>query len=392
MNVYDFVLIAITILGGFRGYRIGFVRQLGSTLGLVGGIGVSTWLTGLISPHLHGAQSKTVTTFVILVLAIVVCMLVGELIALRIKTATEKKWAHHIDNSAGAGISSITLLLLAWFAGSLWLLGPASSWQNIIQDSAIQKAISTRLPEPSNLLRRANALIEKTPSKKVFVGTEPAPNLKYPVPGIDVFASVRAKSQQATAKILGFGCGGIATGTGFFVDQTHVVTNAHVVSGVAHPKVVDSTGRLHNATAVVFSPENDIAVLRIAERIQLKSLRLDLASPQIGTQVLLPGYPGGGAFTEKTGVLAEKITAAGRDIYGQKETIRKVVALQAHVVQGNSGGPVIDIAGNVVGVVFSTSTTYNNVGYALSNEQVAREILRSPQAKPVTIPPMCSQE
>ncbi len=371
---------------------IGFVRQLGSTVGLVSGVGLSAWLTSLILPHLTGAQSKTATTFVVLVLSIVVCMLIGELIAQRIKAGTEKKWAHRIDNGAGAIISSMTLLLIAWLVASLWLLGPSSSWQNTIQDSLIQRNLSAKLPEPNNLLKQANELIETQHVATVFNGNEPSPDLNFAQPKRATFQAISAKSARATTKILGFGCGGIATGTGFFVDQTHVVTNAHVIAGVAYPKVIDHTGRLHNAVAVVFSPSDDLAVLRLAEAVKVEPLRLELASPEKGTPVFLPGYPGGGSFTEKTGVVAEKITATGKDIFGKPGTIRKVLSLQSNVVKGNSGGPVIDASGNVVGVVFATSTTYNNVGYALANEQVARDILSAPTKQTVSIPNLCSQE
>jgi S1-C subfamily serine protease len=44
------------------------------------------------------------------------------------------------------------------------------------------------------------------------------------------------------------------------------------------------------------------------------------------------------------------------------------------VVPGNSGGPLVDTNGDVIGVVFATSTTYNNVGYALSTQKVVSEV------------------
>jgi S1-C subfamily serine protease len=48
-----------------------------------------------------------------------------------------------------------------------------------------------------------------------------------------------------------------------------------------------------------------------------------------------------------------------------------VYELSAHVIPGNSGGPLIDVHGSVIGVVFAESTTYKDVGYALSTSQIA---------------------
>ncbi len=64
------------------------------------------------------------------------------------------------------------------------------------------------------------------------------------------------------------------------------------------------------------------------------------------------------------GVLAE-FQAEGRDIYGQGLTVRDVYEIQALVRPGNSGGPLVEPDGDVIGVVFSRSTTNSDIGYAL---------------------------
>jgi S1-C subfamily serine protease len=69
-------------------------------------------------------------------------------------------------------------------------------------------------------------------------------------------------------------------------------------------------------------------------------------------------------------VILESFTATGRDIYNQGNTKRSVYSLKADVRQGNSGGPLITTDGTVAGVIFAESTTYEDVGYALTMEQV----------------------
>ena len=60
------------------------------------------------------------------------------------------------------------------------------------------------------------------------------------------------------------------------------------------------------------------------------------------------------------------------DIYGGGTVIRDVLSLRGLIRPGNSGGPVVDSAGHVVGVVFAASVTSSDTGYALSSQQVAR--------------------
>jgi S1-C subfamily serine protease len=69
--------------------------------------------------------------------------------------------------------------------------------------------------------------------------------------------------------------------------------------------------------------------------------------------------------------------AEGRDIYGQGLTVRDVYEIQAIVRPGNSGGPLVQPDGQVVGVVFSRSTTNGDIGYALASPGVLSRVLRA---------------
>lgn len=391
MNVVDLLLFVVAALGLYRGFRIGLVRQLGSTLGFIGGVSLNLWATPKLLPLVNSTGNKTILSLVVLIISIGMMMLMGEIIAEKIKTKATTKWIHRVDTYFGSVMSSITSVLLVWIVLAISLLGPSSWLQETAQKSLIFRNISNRLPSPTVLLKEANRFVEQG-GKTAFDGVEPSASAKYPQPNTDIFKDVIDMSSQATVKIEGFGCGGIATGSGFFITNNLVVTNAHVIAGVAHPKVVDHRGHLYNSKPVVFSPQDDLAVLRLSTPANVKPLTLDLAESAAGSPVLLPGYPGGGDFVIKTGVITEKILAAGKDIYHREPINRNVYGLQAVIVHGNSGGPVIALSGKVVGVVFATSTAYNNIGYALANEQVARDILSSPSAKAISLPSLCSQE
>ena len=72
--------------------------------------------------------------------------------------------------------------------------------------------------------------------------------------------------------------------------------------------------------------------------------------------------------------MTEEITAIGKDIYNNGSVTRGVYALDANVLPGNSGGPLLGPGGQVIGVVFSRSTVYPNVGYALTSPGVLARV------------------
>jgi S1-C subfamily serine protease len=150
------------------------------------------------------------------------------------------------------------------------------------------------------------------------------------------------------------------------------VTNAHVVAGIRSPQVVDSSGT-HGASAVLFDPELDVAVLRVPGLVE-PGLHLDDQLVGRGTTGAVLGYPGGGPFTaDPAGVMAA-FQATGLDIYGRSQTVRMVYELDAVIRPGNSGGPLVDTRGDVLGVVFARSTTNGEVGFALASPAVLSKV------------------
>jgi S1-C subfamily serine protease len=166
-------------------------------------------------------------------------------------------------------------------------------------------------------------------------------------------------------------------GSGFVVGKGLVATNAHVVAGINSPQVVDRNGT-HAATTIWFDPDLDFAVLRTSNLAGSKlPLKTTIASRGEAAGVL--GYPGGGGFKAGQAAILDEFTAIGRNIYNEGRTTRDVYSVQAMVVPGNSGGPLVDAHGYVIGVIFATSTSYSNVGYALTLRQVVAELNQAQQ-------------
>jgi S1-C subfamily serine protease len=102
-----------------------------------------------------------------------------------------------------------------------------------------------------------------------------------------------------------------------------------------------------------------------------------------GTQGAVIGYPGGSHEAVVPAVVDGEVTAEGRDIYNQNLVTRQIFVLQASVHPGNSGGPLIDLKGRVLGMVFATSASDANQSYALTDDEIQPDI-RDAMANPST--------
>jgi S1-C subfamily serine protease len=178
-------------------------------------------------------------------------------------------------------------------------------------------------------------------------------------------------AESETLKIQGYGCGGIVFGSGFPVGPGLVLTNAHVVAGTQGTTVRNSAGRSLPARVVLFDSQRDVAILYVP---RLALAPLPEAGAGRGTEGAAIGYPGGGAEQVSPAVVNGEVKAEGRDIYGQQLVVRSIWILQAKVEPGNSGGPLVDLKGNAIGVIFAASTSSPGQAYALTDAEVQPDI------------------
>jgi S1-C subfamily serine protease len=157
-------------------------------------------------------------------------------------------------------------------------------------------------------------------------------------------------------------------GSGFVYAPDRVMTNAHVVAGVGNP-TVDVGGSSETGRVVYYDPQTDVAVIAVPTGT-IRPLRLT-SSTSPGEGVAILGYPQNGPYDVEVGRVRADQRLRSPDIYGHGTVIREVLSLRGLIRPGNSGGPVVDSAGRVVGVVFAASVTNSDTGYALSSDQVS---------------------
>lgn len=156
---------------------------------------------------------------------------------------------------------------------------------------------------------------------------------------------------------------GVAAGTGMIISRSgEVLTNNHVIRGATHFKVVDvTTHRRYNATVAGYSVALDIAVLHLAHASQLQTIKLaPAARVRVGQAVVARGNAQGrgGAPTAAPGrILALHRQIVARDDAGDSETLKNVIATDAHVEPGDSGGPLENAWNRAIGMVTAGSVS-----------------------------------
>jgi putative serine protease PepD len=164
-----------------------------------------------------------------------------------------------------------------------------------------------------------------------------------------------------------------AQGSGFVYDDSgHVVTNYHVVDGASSVRVTFADGSKYTANVVGSDPSTDLAVLKVdAPAAEFHPLRLgDSNALSVGDGVVAIGSPFGLEETVTSGI----VSALNRTISSQSSySIAGVIQTDAAINHGNSGGPLLNLSGDVVGVtnqIESESGGSDGVGFAIPSNTV----------------------
>ncbi len=171
----------------------------------------------------------------------------------------------------------------------------------------------------------------------------------------------------------------IAGGSGFLVTADGIiVTNKHVVSDpTATYTAIANNGKKYPAKILATDPANDVALIKI-DGGNFPTLKLgNSSSLQIGQTVVAIGNSlGQFSNTVSKGIvsgLGRNLTASGG--FGESEQLTNIIQTDAAINLGNSGGPLLDIDGNVIGVNVAMAQGAQNIGFALPSDQIKKIIL-----------------
>jgi S1-C subfamily serine protease len=182
------------------------------------------------------------------------------------------------------------------------------------------------------------------------IGLTPHQIYERDAPGVAFVTSTIVRQTESPFGFGGERQQGQATGSGFVINKDGtILTNYHVVENAVKVTVSFEHGKTVEAKVVGKDPSNDLAVLRIpTEGLTLHPLALgDSSKAQVGDPVLAIGNPFGLDRTLTTGV----VSAIQREITAPNGfTIQNVLQTDAPINPGNSGGPLLNSAGEVIGI------------------------------------------
>ncbi len=369
MDLLDWIIIFLTVASAIHGLRLGAAVQLFSFGGLLGGLIIGIALVSAVAPHTHGHMR----TFLALVLLLVPCALlwaVGRQIGGRLWGRMQGHTVAHLDSAAGAAIAMAGTLVFVWVLAAILVNSPIPTISDQIQSSAIIRGVSGVMPQVPTELASLEHLLNQDGFPLADINLE-GPEVPVKMPSsLEVKAAVDVAG-DSTVQVVAYGCDDgdiVENGSGFVAKGDLVVTNAHVVAGSSRIEVHDQV-QSFTASVVLFDPEFDIAVLRVPGLTD-PALRLDPHFVGRGTKAVVLGFPGGGPFDAQPAGVLQRLDAVGTDIYDEHETTRWVYELEALVRPGNSGGPLVEPNGLVIGVVFSRSAANDHIGFALNSPGV----------------------
>lgn len=376
MNVLDWCLVALVGIYALSGYWQGFITGAFATAGLLCGGLFGVWVAPVALGDAKPSLWVSLGALFIVILAASIGQALLQFVGSRLRARIKWQPVRAVDAIGGAALSAVAVLLVSWALGVAISGSRIGAITPIVRDSTVLAEVDEVLPDQaSEVLGAFNNVVGTTffprylepfaPERIVEVGPGPQRLLTDP----DV-----VDAQPSVLKVRGSNnCGSGVEGSGFLYSPDRLMTNAHVVAGVDNPEV-EINGSSVPATVVVYNPEIDVAVLALDDADLPHLVFEKEAEPSDGIAVL--GYPQDGPYDVQTGRIRSQQRLRSPDIYGEGTVLRDVYSLRALIRQGNSGGPIVNSAGDVVGVIFAASVTDQDTGYALTAEQIAESAAR----------------
>ena len=272
----------------------------------------------------------------------------------------------------GWKIALCAVLMVAVVAGSCGITAALlnSRWESVAETYKIQvEDLQLRV---QNAEAVANQAMSRIPSYVIQDGTA----VVSTAPGA-VYASNVQSVVLITCKVSGTNVFsmGISSGSGFIISEDgYVVTNSHVVEGATDVTVTTSAGKEYPAKVVGADATNDVAVLKMETEDKLPAVKIGSSSELlVGDQVVAIGNPLGDLTSTLT---VGYVSAKDRDVTTDG-TVINMIQTDAAINSGNSGGPLFNMKGEVVGITTakysgasSSGASIEGIGFAIPMDDV----------------------
>jgi S1-C subfamily serine protease len=374
----DLAVLAVAFVAAVSGWRSGAVGSLLALIGVVLGLVAGVLLAPHVVTYISGPRTQLFATLFLILGLVVIGEIAGVVLGRAVRGAIRNVSVRLFDSVIGVGLQLVAVLVAAWLLGSLLTSADQPNLAAAVRGSRVLAQVDEVAPSwLKSVPNRLKALLNTSGLPDVLPQFGRTPIVNVDVPDAALAADpVVAATRPSVLKIRGVApsCQKVLEGSGFVVSPNRVMSNAHVVAG-SESVTVEVDGHTYDAGVVSYDPSADISILDVPG-LPSPPLQFDMQEAPTGTDALVMGYPGGGDFTATPARIREIIRLNGPDIYHTTTVTREVYTIRGSVRQGNSGGPLIDRDGRVLGVVFGAAVDDADTGFVLTANEVARQMAR----------------
>jgi S1-C subfamily serine protease len=377
MNFIDIFIAAAFLIFGWIGFRRGILRTILSIIGLIVGGAAGAIATpsiqSLISNNAFGFKPTIGLTSIILGASLGM-FLFGVLGSFLRVVLLPFPFMKTIDSLIGFGLAIIAVASISSTLSSAAQVIPNKTVNYLFSQSQLISQIDQYLPERfKDAAQKIQNVITDSPLPEVFKSLVESRITPTQLETDVAIPEIVTKSVASTVRIDGIAesCSAAMVGTGFIVSPERVITNAHVVAGVKEPVITlfNSQTQL-GGRVIAIDRKKDIAIIFVPG---LTGEKLTFIGPVTPNEIgFVVGYPNGGNLRTMSVSVTSEFESIGTDIDGNGETRREVIVFGGDVKPGNSGGPLLNDQGQVLGVVFAADAENKNTGYALAPSEVAK--------------------
>lgn len=409
----DVLLIVALAMLLVQGHRRGLWVVLGNLVGLVGGAAIAFYALPEVAKFVTAPQWRWAALIATLVLLVAAGQYVGAAIGEAIRLRVNLPALRLVDRLLGALATGLAGALVLWLvAFSIAASGSTAvtrevtrsrviaALDTVMPDSLLAWAARSRsavadldvlpelelpapVPETDDGVRAAPApaATPGLPSAASSPSAPPSATTTAPASSTSTAAPSTPAASSASAAVVRLTgtaaqCNQVQSGSGVAVAPDRVLTNAHVVLGVDAPTVTDRARGVHAARVVHLDTAHDLAVLAVDDAdLPVMPVGAELTG---GASASVLGYPDGGPFASTPATVQAVGEVPLGDVLTGAASMVDVYTLAADIRHGYSGGPVVDAAGNLAGLVFARAPGSDAVGYALTADTIAPVVAAAP--------------
>jgi S1-C subfamily serine protease len=381
----DLAVLAVAFVAALSGWRSGALGSLLSFVGVVLGAVAGVLLAPHVVSHISGTRTKLFVTLFLILGLVVIGEIAGVVLGRAVRGAIRNRTMRTFDSVIGVGLQLVAVLVAAYMLTYPLQSSDQPNLAAAVRGSKVLAQVDEVAPSwLKQVPARLSALLDTSGLPDVLRPFDRTPIVAVDPPDAALAADpIVAATRPSVVKVRGVapGCQKVLEGSGFVIAPNRVMSNAHVVAG-SDSVTAEVDGQTYEASVVSYDPQADISILDVPD---LPSAPLSFAETPAatGTDGLVMGYPGGGEFVATPARVREIIELNGPDIYRTTTVTREVYTIRGTVRQGNSGGPMIDRNGRVLGVVFGAAVDDADTGFVLTANEVSRQLAKVGRTVPV---------